>query len=65
MNSTTFNTLKFIRKLESAGLPASQAKAIAEPFKGANSEMEYDRWIREQVAKGVTILLPNGEQAKR
>jgi len=53
MNTATFNTLKFIKKLESAGLPASQAEAIAEAFKDASSEMEYDRWFRAQVAEGV------------
>lgn len=40
MSAITFDTLKFVKKLESAGLPVSQAEAIAEAFKDASGEAE-------------------------
>jgi hypothetical protein len=35
MSTITFDTLKFVETLEAAGLPTSQAKAIAEAFRDA------------------------------
>lgn len=40
MSTITFDTLKFVKKLESAGLPVPQAEAIAEAFKDASGEAE-------------------------
>jgi hypothetical protein len=40
MSTITFDTLKFVKKLESSGLPIPQAEAIAEAFKDASSEAE-------------------------
>ncbi len=40
MTSITFDTHKFIRKLKEAGLPESQAEAIADAFKEAQGEAE-------------------------
>jgi hypothetical protein len=38
MSAITFDTLKFAKKLEAAGLPAPQAEAFAEAFRDATSE---------------------------
>lgn len=38
MSSITFDTLKFAKKLEAAGLPAAQAEAISEAFRDATGE---------------------------
>ncbi|MBV5310611.1 DUF1640 domain-containing protein [Chromatium okenii] len=38
MTTITFDTLKFAKKLESAGMPLPQAEAIAEAFREATSE---------------------------
>lgn len=40
MTAITFDTLKFTKTLERAGLPSEQAEAIAEAFKDANGEAE-------------------------
>jgi hypothetical protein len=40
MASITFDTHKFIRKLEGAGIPLNQAEAIAEAFREARMEAE-------------------------
>ena len=40
MPTITFDTLKFTKKLEKAGLPQEQAEAIAEAFKEASAEAE-------------------------
>ncbi len=40
MHAISFDTLKFAKKLESSGLPAPQAEAIAEAFKEASGEAE-------------------------
>jgi hypothetical protein len=40
MATITFDTLKFTKKLEKAGLPQEQAEAIAEAFKEASAEAE-------------------------
>ena len=38
MTAVTFDTLKFAKKLEAAGLPTPQAEAIADAFREATSE---------------------------
>jgi hypothetical protein len=38
MSTITFDTLKFAKKLEAAGLPAPQAEAFAEAFCDTTSE---------------------------
>jgi len=38
MAAVTFDTLKFAKKLEAAGLPVPQAEAIADAFREATSE---------------------------
>jgi hypothetical protein len=40
MATTSFDTHKFIRKLESAGLPTPQAEAISDAFKDAQGESD-------------------------
>ncbi|MGZ8163707.1 MAG: DUF1640 domain-containing protein [Methylobacter sp.] len=40
MTVITFDTLKFTKKLEKAGLPPEQAEATAEAFKEASGEAE-------------------------
>lgn len=40
MSSITFDTHKFIRKLEEAGFEPRQAEAVADAFKEAQSEAE-------------------------
>ena len=40
MATITFDTFKFAKKLEKAGLPQEQAEAIAEAFKEASAEAE-------------------------
>jgi hypothetical protein len=40
MTTITFDTLKFSKTLEKAGLPPEQAEAIAEAFKEASGEAE-------------------------
>jgi len=38
MATVTFDTLKFAKKLEAAGIPPPQAEAIADAFREATSE---------------------------
>jgi len=38
MSTVTFDTLKFVHRLRDAGIPESQAEAIAAAFKEATSE---------------------------
>jgi hypothetical protein len=38
MSSVTFDTLKFVKRLESAGVPMQQAEAMAEAFRDATGE---------------------------
>jgi hypothetical protein len=38
MSSVTFDTLKFVKRLESGGVPMSQAEAMAEAFREATAE---------------------------
>ena len=40
MSTITFDTLKFTKTLEKAGVPVAQAEAIAEAFKDASGEAE-------------------------
>jgi hypothetical protein len=40
MSAITFDTLKFTKTLEKAGVPVAQAEAIAEAFKDASGEAE-------------------------
>jgi len=40
MSAITFDTLKFSKTLEKAGVPAAQAEAFAEAFKDASGEAE-------------------------
>ncbi len=40
MATITFDTLKFVRKLEGAGFDAKQAEAVAEAFRDASGEAE-------------------------
>lgn len=40
MATVTFDTLKFVEKLKSAGLPEEQAKAISEAFRDASGEAD-------------------------
>lgn len=40
MATITFDTHKFIRKLESAGFSSEQAEAVADAFKDASGEAE-------------------------
>ncbi len=49
MATITFDTLKFVRKLESAGFPINQAEAVADAFRDASGEAELasKRDIRE------------------
>jgi hypothetical protein len=38
--TVTFDTLKFVEKLKSAGLPEEQAQAISEAFRDASGEAD-------------------------
>jgi hypothetical protein len=40
MSTITFDTLKFVERLEKAGVPREQASAMAEAFKDASGEAE-------------------------
>ena len=58
MSAVTFDTLKFAKKLEAAGLPTPQAEAIAEAFREATSEELVTRDYldaRLEAAKGDII----------
>ena len=49
MATITFDTLKFVRKLESAGFSINQAEAVVDAFRDASGEAELasKRDIRE------------------
>jgi len=49
MATITFDTLKFVEKLKSAGIPEEQAKAISEAFRDASGDADLatKRDIRE------------------
>jgi len=58
MTAVTFDTLKFAKKLEAAGLPTPQAEAIADAFREATSEELVTRDYldaRLEAAKGDLI----------
>ncbi|MCX8087142.1 MAG: CCDC90 family protein [Rhodocyclaceae bacterium] len=38
MSTITFDTLKFVKTLEKAGVPSAQAEAMAEAFRDATGE---------------------------
>jgi hypothetical protein len=40
MTAVTFDTLKFVEKLKSAGVPEEQAKAMSEAFRDATGEAD-------------------------
>lgn len=40
MATITFDTLKFVRRLQNAGVPESQAEAFAEAFRDAQSQVD-------------------------
>jgi hypothetical protein len=40
MSTITFDTLRFVERLEKSGVPREQAAAIAEAFKDASGEAE-------------------------
>jgi len=40
MAAITFDTLKFVEKLKSGGIPEAQAKAISEAFRDASGEAD-------------------------
>ena len=40
MSSVTFDTLKFVKKLEASGISAQQAEAIAEAYRDASNDQE-------------------------
>jgi|GEM_PF-3923540 len=40
VTTATFDTLKFVRRLESAGFPSDQAEAVANSFRDASGEAE-------------------------
>lgn len=51
MATITFDTHKFIRKLEEAGMPANQAEAISEAFKDAQNEASLSTKQDVELAK--------------
>jgi hypothetical protein len=58
MSAVTFDTLRFAKKLEAAGLPTPQAEAIADAFREATSEEPVTRDYldaRLEAAKGDLI----------
>ncbi len=40
MSTITFDTLKFVERLEKSGIPREQASAMAEAFKDASGEAD-------------------------
>jgi hypothetical protein len=40
MSAITFDTLKFVKKLEASGISASQAEAIAEAYRDASADQQ-------------------------
>lgn len=40
MSAITFDTLKFVKRLEASGISASQAEAIAEAYRDAAADQE-------------------------
>ena len=54
MNTITFDTLKFVERLEKAGVPREQASAMAEAFKDASGEAEIA--TRKDIALAVAEI---------
>ena len=54
MSTITFDTLKFVERLEKAGVPREQASAMAEAFKDASGEAEIA--TRKDVALAVAEI---------
>ena len=54
MSTITFDTLKFTKTLEKAGVPSDQAEAFAEAFKEAGGEAELAS--RKDIALAVAEL---------
>ncbi|MGH8470579.1 MAG: DUF1640 domain-containing protein [Gammaproteobacteria bacterium] len=61
MTSVTFDTLKFVERLKASGMPDTEAKAIAEAFRDAQSDAELvtkkDLQIELAPLKGDLLLL--------
>ncbi len=53
MTAVTFDTLKFAKKLEAAGLPTPQAEAIADAFREATSEQLVTRDYLDSRLEGI------------
>ncbi|MBK1720595.1 DUF1640 domain-containing protein [Thiocystis violacea] len=71
MTAIAFDTLKFVRTLQRAGLPEPQAEAIAEAFREAQTESNPEaspsylyfkqrlkQWLRRdnEQAQGIVVL---------
>ena len=54
MSAITFDTLKFTKTLEKAGVPSTQAEAFAEAFKDASGDAEIA--TRKDVALAVAEI---------
>ena len=54
MGTITFDTLKFVERLEKAGVPREQASAMAEAFKDASGEAEIA--TRKDIALAVAEI---------
>jgi len=54
MSTITFDTLKFVERLEKAGVPRDQASAMAEAFKDASGEAEIA--TRKDIALAVAEI---------
>lgn len=53
MTAVTFDTLRFAKKLEAAGLPTPQAEAIADAFREATSEQLVTRDYLDSCLEGI------------
>jgi len=53
MTAVTFDTLKFAKKLEAAGLPTPQAEAIADAFRDATSDQLVTRDYLDARLEGI------------
>ena len=56
----TFDTHKFIRKLEAAGIPQHQAEAIADAFREAHMEAELATKVDLRELEYRLIIKPGG-----
>jgi len=64
MASVTFDTLKFVKKLEESGIPDKQAEAIADAFKDAQGEAELATKADLQDVKNEIELLRRDMDAR-